>query len=60
MTSSRSKAETSEDFESLPFAVVGMGASAGGIEALLSFFENAPVKREPRQLAVDEIRRTVE
>jgi two-component system CheB/CheR fusion protein len=46
MTSSRSKAETSEDFESLPFAVVGMGASAGGIEALLNFFENAPAEMD--------------
>jgi two-component system, chemotaxis family, CheB/CheR fusion protein len=27
---------------SLSFGVVGMGASAGGIEALLNFFENAP------------------
>lgn len=42
MTSSRSKALPSENFEPLPFAVVGMGASAGGIEALLNFFENAP------------------
>ncbi|SAL84602.1 chemotaxis protein [Caballeronia arvi] len=42
MTSSRSKAAPSENFEPLPFAVVGMGASAGGIEALLNFFENAP------------------
>ncbi|WP_268760632.1 chemotaxis protein CheB [Caballeronia cordobensis] len=42
MTNARSKAAPSKDLEPLAFAVVGMGASAGGIEALLNFFENAP------------------
>ncbi|SAK52550.1 signal transduction histidine kinase with CheB and CheR activity [Caballeronia hypogeia] len=42
MTSSRSPA-ASEETAPLPFAVVGMGASAGGIPALLNFFENAPL-----------------
>ncbi|SAK65989.1 chemotaxis protein [Caballeronia temeraria] len=46
MTSSRSKAAASENFEALPFAVVGMGASAGGIEALLNFFDNAPAEMD--------------
>ncbi len=46
MTSSRSKAAASENFEPLPFAVVGMGASAGGIEALLNFFDNAPAEMD--------------
>ncbi|SAK58411.1 chemotaxis protein [Caballeronia fortuita] len=46
MTNGRSKAETSERFEPLPFAVVGMGASAGGIEALLNFFDNAPAEMD--------------
>jgi two-component system, chemotaxis family, CheB/CheR fusion protein len=43
MTNSKSQAPASPEFEPLPFAVVGMGASAGGIQALLNFFENAPI-----------------
>jgi two-component system, chemotaxis family, CheB/CheR fusion protein len=43
MTSNKAKAAESADFERLPFAVVGMGASAGGIQALINFFEHAPV-----------------
>lgn len=31
---------------SLPFPVVGIGASAGGLQALLRFFENAPAKMD--------------
>src|ERR1700712_2259094 len=31
---------------SLPFPVVGIGASAGGMEALVRFFENAPARMD--------------
>ncbi|MDR5879813.1 CheR family methyltransferase [Caballeronia sp. LZ032] len=46
MTSSGSQAPASTDIEPLQFAVVGMGASAGGIEALLNFFDNAPAEMD--------------
>lgn len=46
MTSSRSQAPASTNIEPLQFAVVGMGASAGGIEALLNFFDNAPAEMD--------------
>jgi two-component system CheB/CheR fusion protein len=34
------------DIANLPFPVVGIGASAGGLQALLNFFENAPASME--------------
>ncbi|MDR5815122.1 CheR family methyltransferase [Caballeronia sp. LZ033] len=46
MTSSGSQAPASTNIEPLQFAVVGMGASAGGIEALLNFFDNAPAEMD--------------
>lgn len=41
---SDSAADTSQS--SLPFPVVGIGASAGGMQALLRFFENAPARMD--------------
>ncbi|MDR5755258.1 CheR family methyltransferase, partial [Caballeronia sp. LZ024] len=38
----RSADSTVRPASSLPFPVVGIGASAGGVRALLQFFENAP------------------
>ncbi len=42
MSSRKSRGNTPADGASPDFAVVGIGASAGGIQALLHFFEHAP------------------
>ncbi|WP_250451519.1 CheR family methyltransferase [Caballeronia sp. ATUFL_M2_KS44] len=41
-TGRRTEAEPKVVTSDLPFPVVGIGASAGGVEALQTFFENAP------------------
>ncbi|SAK91509.1 chemotaxis protein [Caballeronia hypogeia] len=46
MDSNQSRMGSVHESEALRFAVVGMGASAGGIEALLHFFENAPAEMD--------------
>jgi two-component system CheB/CheR fusion protein len=43
MDEPRTGAEARENRSVLPFPIVGIGASAGGVEALQAFFQHAPV-----------------